>query len=708
MSRTVKFRHLIPAAIALLVIVYGVATSAVNTRENLKDARLAAHSGDVLVAIQDLLSAMQDLKTELRGFLLTGSESYLSSYESNLKRVDEQFAILSGLTKNNAFHQEILAKAKGIVADEREILSGMIEVRREEGLESSLAAFDSGRARMDEFRLLIGEMRVEELKRLGNLRGKLENTLRETNFTVSWTGIVAIAAGASGTILLYFFLVGKNREERLESEKSRAQEADQAKSDFLAMMSHEIRTPMNAILGFGEMLHDSVKSPQEKHFVDAILSSGNALLTLINDILDLSKIEAGKLDFHTENVEMVRFAENLETLFSYRASQKGLDYVIRVDPSVPEVLSFDALRLRQVLVNLIGNGIKFSREGAVRVTIQADPVDDEDRVKLHIAVEDTGVGISEDQMEAIFRPFYQVDSLNGRHFQGTGLGLSISRRLMDAMNGKIFVQSKLGVGSVFKVEIPTHLGHRSGNDRPEGEGTAHQPIEFTRLARAKIVIADDIPINRDLIKSYIGGGHHQIYEAENGEDVLNLTKTFFPDLVLMDIRITGLAGQEVLEKLRSDEATAKIPLIAVTAFPLSNREEALRNLFDSYVSKPVSRASLFAELAKFLPVETSAETSNPSPDSSTVPERRDWSELFQTLETLKNEVWPGLVKLVPAQATLKFSVNLYELSVHHRCPDLGNYATLLMKSAEMMDFQESGRLLAAFPDILTKIAQPDA
>jgi len=708
MFRAVKFRHLIPATIAFLVIVYGVVTSAVNTRENLKEAEQVAHSSDILLAIQDLLSAMQDMETGLRGFLLTGSENYLAPYESALKRIDDTFVRLSGLTGDNEFHRKTLAEAKELVADEREIFSSMIQVRRDAGLETSVAALDNGKEQMDEFRERIRAMREEELKLLDVRREKLQTTLRKTNFTVGWTGIVAIAAGASGTVLLYFFLVGKNREERLEFEKTRAQEADRAKSDFLAMMSHEIRTPMNAILGFGEMLHDSVKTSQEKHFAAAILSSGNALLTLINDILDLSKIEAGKLDLHTENVEMARFAENLETLFSYRASQKGLGYSVRLDPDMPAVLSFDALRLRQVLVNLIGNGIKFSREGTVWVTLHAEPADEQNRVVLHISVEDTGIGISPDQIDAIFRPFYQVDSFQGRQFQGTGLGLSISRRLMDAMRGKISVESKLGGGSIFKVEIPTQLGNRSLSDRLEDWENPDLPIDFNRLTSAKILIVDDVPLNRDLIKTYLCDSHHQIYEAENGEEAVILAKKFLPDLVLMDIRMPALDGREVLAELRACETTAKIPLIVVTASSLLHDESELKNIFDSFATKPLSRARLFTELAKFIPLGIHKETLAAQPVSpSATYDRSDWTELSRTLAAMEMEIWPGLVKLVPAQATLKFAANLYELSTRHRCPLLAEYANGLMKSAEMMDFQESGRLLKIFPDLISKIAEPD-
>jgi hypothetical protein len=240
-------------------------------------------------------------------------------------------------------------------------------------------------------------------------------------------------------------------------DKDRAVQSDKAKSDFLAMMSHEIRTPMNAILGFGELLKDSLPTGQQKLYAQAILSSGNSLLELINDILDLSKIEASKLDIRPIPVDVRRFMGNLGTLFSYRASEKGLNYRVEVEHGVPSVLVFDALRLRQIMVNLIGNALKFTREGHVHVKADFRRDGEDSREWLVLTVTDTGIGIDKEQQRAIFEPFYQVDSRNSRDFEGTGLGLNISERLAEAMGGEVSVESVVGHGSTFTLSIPVTL-----------------------------------------------------------------------------------------------------------------------------------------------------------------------------------------------------------------------------------------------------------
>ncbi|MES2438050.1 MAG: CHASE3 domain-containing protein [Verrucomicrobiota bacterium] len=711
MNRNLKLRYLVPALIAVVTIIYGVVISSINTRDNLRDSNRVTHSRNVLLTLQDTLRYSLDLETGQRGFVIVGEDAYLEPYFSALKKVDDKLAQLADLTKDNSDQQLRIGKIQEVVEQRKSSLAKAIEARRGGGLDAAATQvrIGGGKAQMDRIRQLIDEMKDEELTLLDKRQGKLEASLRRTNLTVAVTGLVAITAGIVGATLLLMFLSARDREERLRIEKEKAEDADRAKSDFLAMMSHEIRTPMNAILGFGELLHDVVETPQEKHFASAILTSGNALLSLINDILDLSKIEAGKLDITPEVVVVTRFAENLETLFSFRAAEKGLSYTIRVAPNVPQRLSFDALRLRQVLVNLIGNAIKFSREGFVHVTISAGPVEPDDGVKLIIEVTDTGIGISDEQISEIFRPFYQVDSHQGRQFQGTGLGLSISRRLVEAMEGEITVESEFGKGSVFRVFLPTRISRRSEETHSSLAEAGASPVDFNLLKPAKILVVDDVPMNRDLIKNYLASSHHSVFEADNGEQAVAVCQKIRPDLVLMDIRMPAMDGREALALLRSREETRHIPLIAVTASSLLNSQAELKAMFDSFADKPINRSKLFLELSKFIPA---AEVAAVLPEIQTpyelhsldpVSAGRDWTELLAALDDLHESVWPDLVKLVPAQATMKFASRLSDLAQQHSCPLLSDHARQLLAAAEMMDFAEAGRLLKSFPEIIAAL-----
>ncbi|MES2658098.1 MAG: CHASE3 domain-containing protein [Verrucomicrobiota bacterium] len=706
MLRNLKLLYLIPALVALAMIIYGVVASSVNTSDNLRDSSEVAHSRKVLVALQETVGYMLDLETGQRGFIITGDEAYLKPYESALEKLDSPVAALAYLTRGNPSQQLKIGMIQEVVSQRKKSMAHTIDIRRKEGLDAAVADIQQtgGKDQMDRIRQLIDEMRDEEVARIDLSLHKLAANLKRTNITVTVAGIVAIGSGVTGVLLLLLLLTASAREQKQRLQKEKAEEADRAKSDFLAMMSHEIRTPMNAILGFGELLHDMVDTPQQKHFSAAILSSGNSLLSLINDILDLSKIEAGKLDLHPENVVMDRFAENLKTLFSFRAEEKGLEYSVRIDPQVPPQLSFDALRLRQVLVNLVGNAIKFTREGSVDVVLRTDAASDGDPIMLHIEVTDTGIGIPEEKVSEIFRPFYQVDSRQGREFQGTGLGLSISSRLTEAMEGTISVESIHGKGSVFRVALPVR---RNRSEEPAAVvEEVVGPVDFNLLRPSVILVADDVLLNRDLIKSYLAGSHHQVIEAEDGEQAVSLCLKHHPDLVLMDIRMPVVDGREALARLRSRDETRGIPVIAVTASSLLYSQVELRSMFDAYADKPLNRGKLFTELAKFLPATETIPLANKvtAPASTEpIPAGHDWSELCSRLDTLHETVWPNLVKLVPAQATMNFSAQLAELAADHACPPLADHARQLLEAAEMMDFGKASRLLEEFPKLIATL-----
>ncbi len=707
LSRNVKFRYVIPALIALTMVVYGVVTSSLNTRDNVRDFSRVAHTRDVLLALQDTFRNMLDLETGQRGFIIVADESYLAPYHAALKKVDEQVTALSELTKDNAAQQLRIGMIKEVISQRKKTIDLGIEVRRSSGLDAAANQVRNGggKEQMDRLRQLIDEMKQEELLLLDKRQVKLTESFTRTNRTVVVSGSLAISAGLIGAVLLMLFLTARDREEHQKMQREKAESADRAKSDFLAMMSHEIRTPMNAILGFGELLHDAVETPRQKHFAAAIVSSGNALLSLINDILDLSKIEAGKLSLHSEVTVISKFAENLQTLFSFRAMEKDIRYTIEVASDVPALLSFDSMRLRQVLVNLICNAIKFTNSGSVTVFIRAEPVTTDNIVTLNIEVADTGIGIPEEFLPEIFRPFYQVDSRQARQFQGTGLGLSISHRLVEAMRGTLTAESEHGNGSVFRVSLPTHFSRLSQENLVADQESSQAPVDFNQLRPSKILVVDDEPLNRELLRNYFADTEHEVIEAENGEQAVAKCMKHHPDIVLMDIRMPGMDGREALAKLRENEETRHIPLIAVTASSLLNSQLELKSIFDGFTDKPISRSSLFLELFKFIPVAKPAAgvpDPPPLPDNPVTP-TSDIAKLCEDLDLLHQTEWPNLVKLVPAQGTMKFAATLAELAEQHSCSLLSDHAAQLMNSAQAMDLNESGRLLRNFPQIIADL-----
>jgi len=361
-------------------------------------------------------------------------------------------------------------------------------------------------------------------------------------------------------------------EQALIEAKHLAEQASRTKSEFLASMSHEIRTPMNAIIGFTDLLDELISDKKYKNYIKAIKASGKSLLTLINDILDLSKIEAGKMELRYEMVNYRDFIEEIRDIFSAKAEEKGLDIILDIQQTLPQNLLLDESRLRQVMFNLIGNAIKFTEDGYIHIYTVMRGINHEDNtVDILIGVEDTGIGIKAESQEKIFDAFIQQDGQSTKHYGGTGLGLTISRRLVEMMGGKILLDSEKGKGSVFKIflnNIPISYGEIVGR---HGTDIVFDDILF---AESDIIIVDDIESNREIIRAMLNFPTLRIYEASNGEEAVRLAFEVKPDLIIMDIRMPVIDGFAATECIRSNDETKDIPIIAFTAshFQLSAEE----------------------------------------------------------------------------------------------------------------------------------------
>ncbi|MBC8067683.1 MAG: response regulator, partial [Deltaproteobacteria bacterium] len=379
-----------------------------------------------------------------------------------------------------------------------------------------------------------------------------------------------------------------------ERAKLDADAANRAKSDFLANMSHEIRTPMSVVLGYADLLLERVAVPEDRACVETIRRNGLFLLRIVNDILDLSKIEAGTL-----LTEHVRFSPGellleLRELLDERVRERGLPLRIELAGPIPETIEGDPTRMRQVLVNLVGNGIKFTDEGEVRVLVELH----RERGELELTVSDTGIGMDEELQRRLFVPFNQADTSNTRRHGGTGLGLAISKRLVDAMGGRISAQSEPGVGSTFRFTVPTGpLGGVGMIDAlpvrdpaPPGQAVART------LAGRTVLLVDDVSDVRNLLKSYLGDAGAQVVEAGDGAAALVAFEAMrrehrLPDVVLLDMQMPVLDGYDTARGLRS-LGHAK-PIIALTAAAMKgDRERCLDAGCDDYLTKPVSRDAL--------------------------------------------------------------------------------------------------------------------
>jgi len=377
-----------------------------------------------------------------------------------------------------------------------------------------------------------------------------------------------------------------------------AESANKAKSEFLANMSHEIRTPMNAILGFTEIL--KMKIPADNNYleyINAIQASGNNLINLINDILDLSKIEAGAMSIQQKPVKMSRIINEMQQIFKVEASSKGLMFKLTFVGTLPDFIISDEIRLRQILFNIVGNAIKFTHNGFIEIVVENLATNTIHRtIDFRIVVKDSGIGIAREQLEIIFEPFKQQDGQSTRKYGGTGLGLTITKRLIEMLNGTIKVESIENQGSAFIITFPKveYLTDYEENAEVE-EFFDVKSIDFEA---ATILFAEDNESNRKVITGYLDNYDLLIIEAVNGIEAIEKTLNKKPDLIIMDLHMPEMDGYTATRLLR-EVHSIKIPIIALSASKLQVDQDG-KKLFDSYLAKPVRRTKLIMELKKYL------------------------------------------------------------------------------------------------------------
>lgn len=496
----------------------------------------------------------------------------------------------------------------------------------------------------------------------------------------------------------------------------KAEMANKAKSEFLANMSHEIRTPLTAILGFSDLLSHDVTDPKHTSYISSIATSGKTLLALINDILDLSKIEAGKMSLEFTTVNLATLCREVGNIFAIKCKEKQIEMRTQIDPSLPARLLLDEIRIRQVLFNLVGNAVKFTSHGEVNLTVMRDQTVTQDtpgKCTLTFEVSDSGIGISPKDHERIFSAFEQVSGKTTKQFSGSGLGLAITRRLVSLMNGSVTMHSAVGRGSVFTVRLP------DVQIIAEKETTALQPTEEGKIefSPAKVLVADDEMINRVLMKEYLARMGLEVIEAGDGAQAIELYNSKHPDVILMDLSMPVMGGNEAIQKIREIERGSKTtptetlprtPIFVLSAAGVDQQKEKITDeaMIDGYLSKPVTTESITTCLGRFLsyrPVAPSAAAPAPTDWSNTPISKEAEANLPKVMKQLEGELtdkWREVTQRNRMKPMEQFARQLAELGEASKIAPIAIYAKQVTTAIESCDIEKVKITMACFPRLI--------
>jgi two-component system sensor histidine kinase EvgS len=499
----------------------------------------------------------------------------------------------------------------------------------------------------------------------------------------------------------------KARTTALEKSMLAAEAATKAKSEFLANMSHEIRTPMNAIMGFSDLLQSSLTDNKQQSQISSIKSSAKSLMDLINDILDLSKVEAGKMKLEYNPVNIKSIAHEIESVFRQKVLEKGLAYKTEYGANLPSTIIIDDLRLRQILFNLIGNAVKFTAKGQIVLTFACTRKASNDKaVDLQIKVEDTGIGIPPEQQELIFEAFSQARGQNTKKYGGTGLGLAITKRLIEIMNGSISISSVEGTGSVFEIYIPDIQISEEETVVNKEEIFNPRSVIFDK---AIILVCDDNENSRALIIDLLENSKIEIFQAENGKQVIEMAMEIKPDLIIMDLKMPEIDGYEATKTLKEQASTSKIPIIALSASSnILNLNETYSGLFAASIIKPVKILHLIRTLKSFLRYKeiSISEKSKITSSEKLIISAENRSKYDEIINTLQNHFLPLSADVAEEHNIDKVEDLAKEIIAFGEKYSLNiviSYGKDISSYAEIFEIEKISETIKELPSIIDKI-----
>ena len=636
--------------------------------------------------LDGILRMLLEAETAQRGFLIAGDRQFLEPLQETETNLPLEFDRLTELVSRDPVLLKRVMDLRGQSEVSLHYQRELVKLRQDNDATKAMGrvAAGEGQRLMDEVRTSVASIRRSRPDLLSGGGATARGQLLRASLTSLVAGVLGIGAGLFALWLSSVTLMQKERERELMEAKLQADLNSQEKTTFLANMSHEIRTPMNAILGFSELLQADVREPRHRQYLNSIRASAGSLLQIINDILDISKIESGMMELRPEPTNPHEICEFIKTVFSEPATKKGVRLECEVAPDLPHALLLDRLRLRQILINLVGNAVKFTDHGLIELRIRWEKQETSSHITLIIEVQDTGVGIPPDKLQVIFKPFVQAGAHREKELQGTGLGLSIVQRLTEAMGGTVTVASVPGQGSAFHLRIPD-VPISARLPTPEKSLPAAD-ADFNQLVSATLLVVDDNQTNRELIAGMFADSHHQLVFSDNGEDAVRKAGQIKPDVIFLDLRMPGMDGREVLAKIRCTAGLELLPIIATTASSLLDEESSLKEQFSGYVRKPFSKRELFDELAQFLPAHPQIEPVAP-PNGAVQPNAGSAlaptpGELIAQLRLLLSERWPAIRDSVAINESKAFAEKLQDLAQQWNCRALSAYGQTILTDAQ--------------------------
>ena len=562
-------------------------------------ANLNSSHLNVLQLQKDLNKLRSDIlivESDVRGALISQDSVFLKDIDSKTIIVKEDLSRLDQIIGPD--EKKDLKKLRLLIDEKINFHNEVINTFKSKGKVASeaLVSTSKGRILRDSINFIISAIDSTKQEELFTII----NANKRNGMHARFLGIImAVLACGLLVFAFWYFLNLSSRQQKMisylnESER-KIKEASSLKEQFLANMSHEIRTPMNAIIGFTNILKRTNLGPDQRSFVQNIHSSGENLLALINDILDLSKMEAGMIQLDETNFSLRSLIGSIKGMFDEKIKEKNLYLKIEIKEEVPDIITGDAVRLTQVLVNLLSNGIKFTEAGGVQLIVSKIDATVE-KVQLNIKVIDTGIGIAKEKQNAIFERFQQAETETSRRFGGTGLGLSIVKQLVELQGGTLFLQSEPGIGSEFIIEIEYKL---PDEEKMLSEALAAAEIKTASLNDIKVLIAEDNPMNQQLIRHLMKNWAINYTVVNNGAEAVEALKNEKYSILLMDIQMPEMDGYTTTAVIRN-ELKLNIPIIAMTAHAMmGEKEKCLQLGMNDYISKPLKETILYNIIAQY-------------------------------------------------------------------------------------------------------------